>query len=747
MRAWLGRSVLSESRMLFRAQRRREAHEAQALRREEPPCGAEAAREEVEALLATLDEEARRAVELRFLYDLDYREIGHVLGKSATACRIRVHRAVSTLRRRLGAHAAMLVAGLPHRVGDTSVSVPGAVASAPAVVAPIAVGGLAMAVVFKVAGVAAGAAVAGWLGWAALRPANQPPDQSARGLAVSAPAPGLAAAPARVGLEPRERTDTAADSSPAGDAVPSRVPLEAPIPKGLGSVAGAIRFTDGKPASGLLVALSGWTKVRSSTDAEGRFHLHGDWVADRRLVLVGPADYTLYLVSVAMKVDEIVHVDVAIERGVSVSGLVTDVRTRAPVADALLVMRRPGAGMFGQAGAAWVRTDATGAYRFDHVPADDYSLTCASKGHEFQSLSLPVAGHPVTQDLALRGTRSLIVRLQGLPEEAVGREMTVMFSLKPPAGRPDPMSSYDSKAPITADGTLTIDAPPVGEWRMTLFGDEVVPRFEQEVTVTAENVPSPSFVVRAGVRVTGVVHGPTGPLARASVSVGASRSVKTDGDGRFELPRVEPGRRTPYLHYDESQVRLTRVEIPAVGPAAVDLRVEGSAEVTATLVDIDVTGIYTEAEGEHVAMARPDAHGRVRIPYLAAGAYRLSTAGRDGQQVNRRFDLLPGQALDLGEIRVEKFPVVPVLVTVPEGMEMPLAFGVTVVRDVGGTLTGKALGSARIAVDSGGRGALRGLPPGEYEISIFAPGFRLLETSLVVREGLTAPLPLDLRRP
>jgi RNA polymerase sigma factor (sigma-70 family) len=172
VRAWLGRSVRSESRMLFRARRRREAHEARAARRPDAAGNPVDARDEVEALLAALDDDDRRAVELRYLYDLDYREIGHVLGRSPLACRLRVHRAVSALRRRLGSHAVMLVAALPHRAGDaSSVSVPAAVSAAPAG-ANLWIGGLAMGTAMKVGGVAAGLGLVAWLGWTALGPSG-----------------------------------------------------------------------------------------------------------------------------------------------------------------------------------------------------------------------------------------------------------------------------------------------------------------------------------------------------------------------------------------------------------------------------------------------------------------------------------------------------------------------------------------------------------------------------------------------
>jgi len=52
-------------------------------------------------------------VRLRYLQDLDYRDMAHVLGVSENACRTRVHRALESLKKRFGAGAATMVAALP----------------------------------------------------------------------------------------------------------------------------------------------------------------------------------------------------------------------------------------------------------------------------------------------------------------------------------------------------------------------------------------------------------------------------------------------------------------------------------------------------------------------------------------------------------------------------------------------------------------------------------------------------------
>ncbi|MCE9634513.1 MAG: sigma-70 family RNA polymerase sigma factor, partial [Planctomycetes bacterium] len=136
VRAWLCREVHQSARTRLRSERRRRTREvATAV----PPGAhrvdsATAIRDEVEFALSGLDDDERVAVQLRYLHDLDYKDIANVLGASEGACRQRVHKALARLRVRLGGDAAALVAALPLPViRDASAIVKGAIAKATAV--------------------------------------------------------------------------------------------------------------------------------------------------------------------------------------------------------------------------------------------------------------------------------------------------------------------------------------------------------------------------------------------------------------------------------------------------------------------------------------------------------------------------------------------------------------------------------------------------------------------------------------
>ncbi len=115
IRAWLCREVRNRVRSGRRSERRIHAREAAHARPEGVAPGEPSldVKEQVERALASLSEDDREAVTLRFLHDLDYAEVAATLGISEGASRSRVHRAVTALRERLGRDGASALALLP----------------------------------------------------------------------------------------------------------------------------------------------------------------------------------------------------------------------------------------------------------------------------------------------------------------------------------------------------------------------------------------------------------------------------------------------------------------------------------------------------------------------------------------------------------------------------------------------------------------------------------------------------------
>jgi hypothetical protein len=489
--------------------------------------------------------------------------------------------------------------------------------------------------------------------------------------------------------------------------------------------------------------------VTAETDDEGRFHVHGDWVGDRTLGIVGPRGYSLHLAAVPMKVDERVFVDVVIDRGVALPARVVDAVSLAPVAGARVVLRRPGAHSLNvmQAGFATVLTDEDGRFRFEHVPAAAYFLSVEAKGYQTLARELEVRSAPEPLDLRLAKALPMVVRFHGWPGTAPAT--TVQWSIQ---GVNYPYGQ-GGKSPLGAEGEIRIDAPPPGSYHLLVFEGAALPRFEQDFDVK-EAVPTEVVLhVPAGRSVSGTLRGADGrPLAKASLRVGefgSSAPVRTDDAGRFVFPRAAPGNQGVWLVYGDDEVRIGTLEASA-GPS-LDLRVPGTGEVVATLFGSGLAVLHPADRTERrdkVATVRPDAQGRVRIPHLAAGAYRLLVFGHDAADVHRELSLVEGQSLDLGEIRLAPYPVVPVAVTVPPGAARPTRLTALTVDESGRPAPASGGRFGRVEFDGEGRGWLKGLPAGEYRVVFAASGFaQTPPTPVTVREGTPVPLAIELRKP
>lgn len=101
---YVRRMIVNEHISRWRRWRRRVSPVAEVRETATAPDPADevAGREAVRRLCATLPPAQRAAVVLRFYQDLDYREIGGLLGCAEATARSHVHRALRTLRRQLG---------------------------------------------------------------------------------------------------------------------------------------------------------------------------------------------------------------------------------------------------------------------------------------------------------------------------------------------------------------------------------------------------------------------------------------------------------------------------------------------------------------------------------------------------------------------------------------------------------------------------------------------------------------------
>jgi RNA polymerase sigma-70 factor (ECF subfamily) len=189
--AWLMRATRFRALNLRRGASRRTKHEGHvAAHAIEGERGARLeVREEVERALTGMADDDREVLLLRFVYDLEYRELAYVLGVSENVCRVRVHRASGRLREHLGPRGLTLLTALPlldlPNAGDWIATATHAGSS----LGWASIGGFAMGTAAKMAAAAVAGGLIVWLTGLRADPIDARED--GRRVEASTPAPAL----------------------------------------------------------------------------------------------------------------------------------------------------------------------------------------------------------------------------------------------------------------------------------------------------------------------------------------------------------------------------------------------------------------------------------------------------------------------------------------------------------------------------------------------------------------------------
>jgi hypothetical protein len=141
-----------------------------------------------------------------------------------------------------------------------------------------------------------------------------------------------------------------------------------------------------------------------------------------------------------------------------------------------------------------------------------------------------------------------------------------------------------------------------------------------------------------------------------------------------------------------------------------------------------------------------------RFPDLPAGTYTLRATALNADPLVRTVTLVAGQVLDVGTLDLVRQPAVPVHVVFPAGAATTSP--ILAIVDVPGSLgdddivefAKRPVGS--IEFDGDGRGWLRGLPAGEYDLRLqtsHEPTADFTPLHLLVRDGITTPVEIVLR--
>jgi RNA polymerase sigma-70 factor (ECF subfamily) len=713
---------------------------------------------EIASAVDALGDPYRETLILRYRHGLEPAEIADLLRRPPATVRSHLHRGLARLRERLEPRtAATLPAALPlvglalvrervlaHAAAWTPTAGAGGAAA-------LALGGslvtkktlaLAALLVLLPLGVVA-VSVSGILsrddgdrGPPDLRAERAPEEGAEAPPAAVLEGRGVAEVPVAFEGDVPEREDAA--TAPGED-----------VPPGKGNVRGRVRFADGRPFAGRTLELWGTPAVRVVTDDEGRFLIRGDWVADRALHVVrdDPDGYTVCLADVSMRADETVEVDVTVEEGRTWRGRVVSARDGAPVEGARVTLRRPGAHATNvmQAGFAFAKSDAEGAFRLELLPEAAYTLEVAAQGFEAYAAGFDLQAEPAPAEIRLPPARTLVFHLENAPAAALAT--TVMWMLQ----RQEGDLSLSGRGTIDERGDLRVDAPPAGRYHVLLFETPHLPRLEA-LGATVGDGDRERIVLRVPsvAPVAGTLLAADGtPLADARVSLGKASSVATDAEGRFSFSWVPVGTSSLWIHEGEAKTLVAEVTVggPAAGPLVV--RVTGTARIVAVArtrggAPAGVVSLL-RAEGRRpAAEARPDAHGRFAMSHLEAGAYVLSAWAFGADVKTLELRLAAGQTLDLGTILLESYPRLAVTFRLPPGTEPPPSLVVTGNPDASPPPAPDAWPNGRIEVDGEGRHWLTGLRAGRHAVRILAEGFEPLDLTLEVTPEAVVPDVLEL---
>ena len=337
-------------------------------------------------------------------------------------------------------------------------------------------------------------------------------------------------------------------------------------------------------------------------------------------------------------------VDLALPRGVLIRGKVTDEGTGQPIADVMVSFRPYRQRLARTGGGGWARTRADGSFAFAvaphrghlsvQAPGEEYQLevigsTQLNEGHgaglrQYAHAFLPYDPRPNADNSELRIT--------------LRRGETVRFRLIGPDGQPARDVRVYSRAVL---GPVATSAARGFQGALR----EVARRGHFEVHGLAPETEVPVHFLQPDREL-----GATARLSGKMATLGPV-TVRLEPCGRAMARLVGPDGKpvTEQLR----GVIVTMVVTP--GPPYPSAQVSAGA----LAADEDLLGRLDPVN--HGNGWVPDAKGRVTWPALIPGAtYRIidrtARAVGDGPQVRREFVVGPGEAVDLGDVLIQKPP-------------------------------------------------------------------------------------------
>lgn len=447
------------------------------------------------------------------------------------------------------------------------------------------------------------------------------------------------------------------DHQTVGENAGDEVSLELSIPR---SLSGTV-VREGAPVPGVTVKLEGMHRKRTViTDAQGAFHLErlrpGSYELDAEI----GAELT-HATAVVSKHEDRAGVVLTLQRGVSLSGLVTDPRGAALSEVQLSLLDHE----------AWRRatSDATGHFRFPVASEGAHQLSASRRGSLTWSeevkgpeVRITLKDSSVLSGRVVDGAGQLVPRFTisaSLQRDggaaAMGEDFDFGAGDDPGAGMADSESSTDGGFAldlVPGRFEVWVEAAPFAPLRLeaTAPGDVVIAlKMGAKVrgqVVDLDGVPAPGVQVNS----------------RAEGRERRSERASTDAEGHFLLEGMEAGRHTLTAVQKEDGLRTWTaqavVTLAEGATAEVVLRPNAGVAVAGVVLsdrgepapEVTVTGWAESKDGgvepAGASMARTDSEGRFRLRTLPAGGLTLMAQPKNGPTTTSRV-LVPDEHLVL----------------------------------------------------------------------------------------------------
>ncbi|MEE8143711.1 MAG: sigma-70 family RNA polymerase sigma factor [Planctomycetota bacterium] len=637
---WLQKVVRSRVWLHHRKQTRRLRREKRVAQKEEVPSEVVLAermelQQKVTEAVLQLPEPYRRTVILRYLEEMSPSEIARRLRLPASTVRSRLHRAHQQLKQLLhaeyGSRDAWCVALLPLAAPAPALSTmslnPGLIGGS-----IVKVKSLALPLLLLLLALAGGSLI-----WRT----GEAPQKNSAGKDSQAGAPVLTGiseeketAPSGSKVESVELA-SAAEHLSAQEPAPARdSDSQARSSTEIAVVKGRIWHSEGESLQGARVFLWGGGQPGSVVDGEGYFNIESPYEMSTSLYLEMDGFQLALNKDVLPTFDSELFVEIEVEAGEMVEGLVVARDTGQLVEDAALVLRS--SAHRGQAGAVFFHSDGDGAFTLRFIPEGNYKVEVDHPEFTHKEARVKVPGSEKVI-LELHPARALEVTVQGIEDYPNPGQLYLQCFKRVDPKHPESLpENVTLKGTPDETGRYTLNAPSPGRWQLELFGRQGLPRVRKELWIPKGTQPVALELVwpaRGRTTVEGRVVDASGePVSGGTIHLGRDQGVVAE-DGAYQLNAVESGLVKAAFSmpgWYNGKIDLGQLEIEDLEEIHHEIRLPGTCSLEISIEGAprdDAEGSFfvelvtADAQSRHVAYCSGEPNRSILVSYLAEGRY------------------------------------------------------------------------------------------------------------------------------